>query len=156
MQVYGEASYTFGVQSVTAEPFVNLAYVAYRGDGIEERDLGLGTGLYGHTSDANTVFSTAGVRLSHDYSVGAAEGRVHGTIGWRYAFGDIRPRASFVSAQTGAFSIIGTPLAQNALVLGLGGDIGIGTTTRLGVSYSGQIAKNAQDHGVKGYMTVNF
>ncbi|MFT0892710.1 autotransporter domain-containing protein [Pseudochelatococcus sp. G4_1912] len=156
LQVYGEASYTFGVQSVTAEPFVNLAYVAYRGDGIGERDLGLGTGLHGHTSDANTGFSTAGVRLSHTVEVGGVEGRVHGTLGWRYAFGDIRPRAAFVSAQTGAFSIIGTPLAQNALVLGLGGDIGIGTTTRLGVSYSGQMAKNAQDHGVKGYMTVNF
>ncbi|MFT0891384.1 autotransporter outer membrane beta-barrel domain-containing protein [Pseudochelatococcus sp. G4_1912] len=94
LQVYGEASYTFGVQSITAEPFVNLAYVAHRVDGIEERDLGLGTGLYGHTSDANTGFSTAGVRLSHTVEVGSVEGRVHGMIGWRYAFGDIRPRAA--------------------------------------------------------------
>lgn len=77
-------------------------------------------------------------------------------LGWRHAFGDVTPLASLAFAGSDAFTIAGTPIAEDALVVEAGFDVGVSERASLGVSYSGQIASNAGDHGFRADLTVKF
>nr|WP_246252799.1 autotransporter domain-containing protein [Mesorhizobium camelthorni] len=77
-------------------------------------------------------------------------------VGWRHAFGDVTPLSSFAFAGSDPFTIAGTPIAEDALVLEAGVDFGLTEKASLGVSYFGQIGDGAQDHGFRADLTVKF
>lgn len=70
-------------------------------------------------------------------------------VGWRHAFGDTTPTTTSAFAGGDAFTIAGTPIAEDALVLEAGFDVGLAQKATLGLSYSGQIASKASDHGFR-------
>ncbi|HML28841.1 MAG TPA: hypothetical protein PKE16_08390 [Hyphomicrobium sp.] len=52
--------------------------------------------------------------------------------------------------------IDGVPIARDTLMLGAGFDVNVSADLSIGVSYSGEIAGDVQDHGVKGNLSWKF
>lgn len=55
-----------------------------------------------------------------------------------------------------AFTVAGTPIAEDAAFIEAGLDFDIAAGARFGLSYSGQIAANAREHGFKARIDVQF
>ena len=70
-------------------------------------------------------------------------------IGWRHTFGDLdsQTRQAFLAGGD-AFSVQGTALDRNSLLLDVGFDVGVSARHTLGIGYSGQMGSNAQNHAL--------
>jgi fibronectin-binding autotransporter adhesin len=153
-QAFGELGYRIDSGNFAFEPFANLAYVNVHTSGFTEE--GGAAALASASSDTDATFTTLGLRAATDFSLGGVTATARGMVGWRHAFGDVTPLSSFAFAGSDAFTIAGTPIAEDALVLEAGFDVGLSETTSLGVSYSGQVASKASDHGFRADFTVKF
>ena len=78
-------------------------------------------------------------------------------IGWRYAFGDVKPsvRQSFAGSFDN-FTVAGVPIDRNALVTETNLDYAVSSMVTAGLSYSSQIGRRAQDNAFKGHVDVSF
>ena len=82
---------------------------------------------------------------------------MRGGLGWRHAFGDVTPASTVAFAGGGdSFTVHGAPIARDALLVEAGLDFAIAPKANLGLSYTGQIASGARDHGVKASLGVKF
>lgn len=89
-----------------------------------------------------------------DASTSAAEWR---RLVTRPAFGDVTPLSTMRFAGGGnAFTVAGTPIARDAALIEAGLDLGLSPDATFGLSYAGQIASGAQDHGFKVNLNVRF
>ncbi|MGF7056127.1 outer membrane autotransporter protein [Bosea sp. OAE752] len=77
-------------------------------------------------------------------------------MAWRHAFGDVDPKATLAFAGSSTFTVAGLPIARDAAMVEAGLDLAIARNTTLGVSYTGQLAEDAQDHSFKGVLAVKF
>ncbi|MBF9234112.1 autotransporter outer membrane beta-barrel domain-containing protein [Microvirga alba] len=155
-QVFGDVGYAFSVASVALEPFAALAYVNLHTDGFAE--AGQAAALRGWGGNANTAFSTLGLRAASRFALSETTAlALRGTLGWRHAFGDATP-ASLLAFRNGIlpFSMTGTPIARDALIAEAALDLNIGASTTLGISYSGQLSGKTQDQTVKGEFSWRF
>lgn len=153
-QVFGEASYKLDAGRFTVEGFSNLTYVNLRTDAFTE--AGGAAALSSEATSSDLTFTTLGVRGSTDLALGSASATIHGTLGWRHAFGDVAPTSSFAFDGSGGFDITGAPIARDAAVLGAGIDFDIASKTTLGISYTGQLASGVSDHGIDAKLAVSF
>jgi fibronectin-binding autotransporter adhesin len=97
----------------------------------------------------------------HLHSVQRNETRDHPRFGpdqmlRRHAFGDVDPSATLAFAGSSGFAVAGLPIAKNAALVEAGLDLAISQSATLGVSYTGQLAEDAQDHAFKGVLAVRF
>lgn len=154
-QAFGEIGYRIDRGGPFAiEPFVGLAHVNVHRDGFSE---GGGTAALSVRGDGSDVtFSTIGLRASAAFRLGTAKATARGMVGWRHAFGDMTPFSTHAFAGSDAFAVAGTPLAEDALVIETGLDIGLSQNASLAVSYSGQISSKASDHGLRANFTLKF
>jgi fibronectin-binding autotransporter adhesin len=81
---------------------------------------------------------------------------LRGGLAWRRAFGEETPAATLAFAGASAFSVAGLPIAKDAALVEAGLDLAISQSTSLGLSYTGQLAGNAQDHAFKSVFAVRF
>jgi fibronectin-binding autotransporter adhesin len=81
---------------------------------------------------------------------------LHGGLGWRHAFGDVDPKTTLAFTGSTPFSIAGLPIARDAAIAEAGLDVAISRSATLGVSYTGQLAEDAQEHSFKGVLAVRF
>lgn len=81
---------------------------------------------------------------------------IRGMLGWQHAFGDTTPETAFNFSGGSAFDIEGAPIARDAAVIEAGLDFSMGKAITLGISYSGQMASDAQTHGFRGDMAWKF
>ncbi|TGQ32798.1 autotransporter domain-containing protein [Mesorhizobium sp. M00.F.Ca.ET.216.01.1.1] len=153
-QAFGELGYRIASGNFALEPFANLAYVNVHTDGFTEE--GGAAALTSASSDTDATFTTLGLRAATDFRLGGVTATARGMVGWRHAFGDTIPTSTYAFAGSDAFTIAGTPIAEDALVLEAGFDVGLSEKTSLGVSYSGQVASKASDHGFRAEFTVKF
>lgn len=155
-QVFGELGYRIAAGNFAFEPFGNLAYVNVDTDGFAEDGGAAALTGAGGTSDA--TFTTLGLRAATDFRLGGMTATARGMLGWRHAFGDTVPNSTHAFAGGDAFTIAGTPIAEDALVLEAGLDVGLSQKTSLGLSYSGQIGAGAgaSDHGFRADLSVKF
>jgi len=101
----------------------------------------------------DTTYATLGLRGAA--LTGALTAR--GTLGWRYALGDVTPAAVLAFQPGGAaFSLAGTPIARDALVAEAGLDLAVAANASLGVSWSGQFADQSHSNAVKGNFSWRF
>uniref|UniRef100_UPI003342B8B2 autotransporter domain-containing protein n=1 Tax=Pollutimonas bauzanensis TaxID=658167 RepID=UPI003342B8B2 len=77
-------------------------------------------------------------------------------LGWRHAFGDVDASRNLRFATGSAYTVVGTPLAKNAMVAELGIDWAASAASRISLSYTGQIAGRTQDHGVQARASWTF
>ncbi|MCE8022515.1 autotransporter domain-containing protein, partial [Halomonas sp. MCCC 1A11036] len=160
-QAFGELGYGIETNAVRLEPFINLAHVHTRTGSFSES--GGAAALSGASSSTDTTFATQGIRAEADLDLGLGEGedeetgaRLYGTVGWRHAFGDVTPESTHAFAGSDAFTITGSPLDRNALVLDTGLELDLTPNSTLGVSYQGQFASGMEDHGVSATLSVRF
>lgn len=153
-QLFAEAGYEIETRQARFEPFAALAYVHHRTDGFTE--TGAAAALTAAASSLGTVFSTLGVRAETDLRLGGMSARVHGSLGWRHAFGASAPTSSFSFAGGSPFDIAGVPLARNAAVIEAGLAVDMSRNASLGLAYSGQIGSGAQDHGFRATLSGSF
>ena len=77
-------------------------------------------------------------------------------LGWRHAFGDTTPEITHAFAALRPFSVTGSPIAQNAVAVDAGLALDLTPNATLAISYQGQIAVQAQNHGLKANMGTRF
>ncbi|WP_170181767.1 autotransporter domain-containing protein [Phreatobacter stygius] len=154
VQVFGELGYRLGAGSFRLEPFANLAYVSLRTDGFAEQ--GGMAALSIRAGSTGATFTTLGLRAETGFAFGAIEATARATLGWRHAFGNTIPLSTQAFAGSSAFTIAGVPIARDSAVVDAGLDLKLTGAATVGLSYAGQIARGAQDHGVKANLAVRF
>jgi outer membrane autotransporter protein len=155
-QIFGETGYGFAFGNVAVEPFAGGAWVRLQTDGFTERAAA--AGLVGAAQSVEVGYSTLGVRAASMIPIGADMVLIpRASLAWQHAFNDVRPEArlAFIAAPA-PFVIGGTPIARDSLLSEAGLDLAIGRNAIVGVSYTGQVARNVQDHAAKGKFSWKF
>ncbi len=153
-QVFGELGYSMKAGGIAFEPFANLAYVNVHTDSFTE--TGGASALTGRNGSNDNTFATLGLRAATDFDLGTAKAAVHGTIGWRHAYGDITPTVSQAFTGSNAFQIAGAPIAKDAAVIEAGLDFTVAPRATLGITYHGELGSKVSDHGVRAGLSVKF
>ncbi len=154
-QIFGEAAIPLTAGRLAYEPFAGLAYVHTDTDGFTE--TGSTVALRSGGADENVTFSTLGVRTAVALDNGPYPVTARATFAWRHAFDATAPGLALSFAATGAsFGVHGLPIAEDSALIEAGLDIGLGGGASLGVSYTGQISGDADDHGLTGSLLWQF
>lgn len=153
-QAFGEVGYRIDTKAASFEPFANLAYVNLHSDSVAETSGA--AALRSASSNTEATFTTLGLRASAGFALGTVNATARGMLGWRHAFGDVSPLSTHAFAGGDAFTVGGVPIAKDAAVIEAGIDLAVTPTAILGVSYNGQIATDAHDHGLKADFTMKF
>lgn len=156
-QIFGEVGYDIQSGNVGLQPFAGLAYVNLHTDSFTE--TGGSAALFSPSESTNVGYSTLGVRASTDFLMGSLLARVDGMIGWRHAFGDVTPEATYTFASGGnPFTVDGVPIGKNALLLDLGFSAVVHKGVSVGIDYSGEFAGDvsANDQSVVGKVSWKF
>ncbi len=146
IQAFGDIGADMGMFT----PFAGANYINVATDAFSE--TGGMAAVSAAASSQSIVFTTLGARAETDVGNGLV---FRGMAGWRHAFGDVTPLDS-LTIQGQGYTVAGVPVAADAFVAEAGVDMKVGNGATLGVSYSGQIGPNAQDHGAKGTAAVQF
>lgn len=137
------------------EPFVGGAYVGVRRDAFTE--TGGAAALASAAADYGVGATTVGVRGQTGLDLGLGlPVTVRGLAGYRWAFGDVVPKALLTFATGPAFLSAGVPIDRDAFVAEVGLDVAVAPNASLGVAYTGQTGSRAQDQAVKGNFVWRF
>ncbi|WP_457580917.1 autotransporter domain-containing protein [Ensifer canadensis] len=153
-QAFGEVGYRIDLPSVALEPFANLAYVSLHTDGFTER--GAAAALSSRSNTTDTTFTTLGLRASAPLGLGATEAKVRGMLGWQHAFGDTSPLSTMAFGTGSAFSVAGTPIAEDAAIIEAGIDFALTGNASLGITYTGQFGSDTTQNAVDAKLGVRF
>ncbi|MDN7587498.1 autotransporter domain-containing protein [Burkholderia seminalis] len=90
-------------------------------------------------------------------AIGSGPFTARGTVGWRHAFGNVRPSSAFTFANGGrSFQVSGVPIARDSAVLEAGIDANITKRLTLGLTYSGQYGSGVRDNAILGNILWKF
>ena len=92
--------------------------------------------------------STLGARATSRFELGGRR-RAAGSLGWRHATGDVKPRATQAFSEGESFTVAGVALARNSAVIEAGLDLQATRKTRVGLAYQGLLSGSARDHGAR-------
>ncbi|WP_244471379.1 autotransporter outer membrane beta-barrel domain-containing protein [Rhizobium ecuadorense] len=154
LQAFAELGYRFETAAAAFEPFANLAHVGVRTAGFTEEGGAAALDSAGRTT--STTITTLGLHTEMEIRLGRTNATLRGMTGWRHAAGDIVPVSTQAFAGGEAFTVAGVALAENAFVLDVGLDFDLSEGSALGIGYSGQVADNAQQHGVRAALSMKF
>jgi outer membrane autotransporter protein len=154
-QVFGEVSNDFRFGRGVISPFAGLAYVNLDTDGFTER--GGAAALHAEGRNSGLGYSSLGLRGATSIDAWGRPLDLHGMVGWRHALGDVTPETT-LSFDSGSapFTVSGVPIARDSALIELGADLDLTDRLTLGLSYSGQIAADAREHGVRGEIRLSF
>jgi outer membrane autotransporter protein len=155
-QAFAELGYAMGSGRLSAEPFASLGYQRYHRDSYQEKGGAAALQVDSQTQD--NFSSTFGLRLAHLSSLdNGMSVTPRMAAGWKHTYGDVgsSTRQAFVTGGT-AFSVDGSSLDRDSLVLEAGLDVGISARHTLGVGYSGEIGSNSRNHGLIGQWQMSF
>ncbi len=155
-QAFAELGYAMGSGRLSAEPFASLGYQRYHRDSYQEKGGSAALQVDGQTQD--NFNSTFGVRLAHLSTLENGMSLTpRMTAGWKHTYGDVSnsTRQAFVVGGT-AFSVDGSSLDRDSLVLEAGVDLAISARHSVGVGYSGELGSNSRNHGLIGQWQMSF
>lgn len=147
-QAFAETGYAMGSGRLSAEPYARLDYQRYERDAYDEK--GGAAALHVDSQDQDNLSSTLGLRIARlDTLSNGMSFTPRLGLGWRHTFGDIdsQTRQSFLAGGD-AFSVQGTALDRNSLLLDVGFDVGVSARHTVGIGYSGQMGSNTQNHAL--------
>jgi outer membrane autotransporter protein len=156
-QVFGELGYGFALANIAVEPFAGAAWVKVKTDAAAERGGLAALNFAGTTFE--TGYSTLGIRAAGMVPIGHDMILIpRASVAWQHAFDGAAPGAvlAFQAAPAIPFAISGVPIARDALLAEAGLDLAIGRNATIGVSYTGQVARNVHDHAAKGKFSWRF
>ena len=147
-----EAGLDLDAGPVMLTPFAGLAVIHAETDGFTETGGAAALTVAG-ASDTVGV-STLGLRARRE----AGHLGLSGSLAWRHAFGDIdtASRMAFASAPATTFAVRGVPIARNALALEAAIDARLDAQTTLTFGYTGELASDARDHGLRAELRIAF
>lgn len=147
-QAFAEAGYQLGDGRLSTEPYANLGYQYYKRDSYDEK--GGAAALHVDEQSQHNLSSTLGVRsawlasLDNGMSLTPRLG-----LGWRHTYGDLDSSTQQAFLAGGdAFSIQGTALDRNSLLLDVGLDLGLSARHSIGIAYSGEKGSQAQNQAL--------
>lgn len=155
-QAFAELGYALGSGHFSAEPFANLGYQRYHRDGYREKGGNAALAVDSDTQD--NVSSTFGVRIAH---LGQLDNGMsltpRASLGWRHVYGDVdtQTRQAFIAGGD-AFSVEGSALDRDSLVVEAGLELGVSATQSVGLGYSGELGSNSRNHAVMGQWQLKF
>jgi outer membrane autotransporter protein len=141
-QTFGELGVATRFGGVSLEPFAAAAYVHV--EGLSDHESGTAA-LNILDNNADVGFTTLGARIGSDITTGAMPLSVRAMLGWRHAFGDVTPEVRQAFDAGSAFTVAGTPIAEDAVVAEAGFDLRFSPTGVLGFSYIGQFGDGTTD-----------
>lgn len=156
LQAFAELGYAINSGKLQAEPYANLGYQRYARDSYSEK--GGPAALHVESDDQDNVSSTFGVRIARfDTLANGMSFTPRVGLGWRHVYGDVESNTqqSFVSGSS-AFSVEGSALDRNSMLLEAGLDLGISHNQNLGIGYSGQLGNDAQNHALMVQWQLGF
>jgi len=154
-QVFGEIGHKFRFDSgLIVEPYANLALAnVYTGAYAEE---GGSAALSSAGGSFGSAVITAGIRGSQQFVIGdGTKALVTGAIGWTHATGGA-PETRHAFAGGNDFTIAGTPVQGDSLILKAGLGVELSESADLSLGYSGQLGTQGQNHGLKASFSVKF
>ncbi|WP_367624779.1 autotransporter family protein [Labrys neptuniae] len=154
-QLFGELGYRIDAGAFRLEPFANAAYLNLHTDGF--RETGGDAALAGGSSSTDLGFTTLGTKVATSFDL--TEGTIatlQASLGWRHAYGDVKPTAVLALANGTVFTSAGIPIARDALVVDAGVSVAFSEAVSLGVSYNGQFGNKAADQSVRGNFVWRF
>lgn len=152
--VFGEAGYRIDFGLTAFEPFANLSHTRVSTNGFTETG-GIGA-LTVNGQVVNTTFTTIGLRAETAFDLGGIAAVARGMAGWRHAFGDTDALSTARFSSGDSFTTSGTPIDKNAALFEAGLDLAVTPDATIGLTYTGQIGTNAQDHGVNAKLRLKF
>ncbi|WP_419418864.1 autotransporter outer membrane beta-barrel domain-containing protein [Legionella sp. D16C41] len=156
-QVFGELGYNWLVNRFLVKPLVNLAYVNVHANDFTE--VGGDASLRAHSATQDVFFSTLGIREKSPLAItGAYSFNQHLFLGWQHAYNHLTPYTVFnFLPSSSPFSIAGTPIARDALLIDAGLEaMRLTNNVSLTVSYFGQYSSRVKDNGVAARLMWRF
>lgn len=154
-QVFAELALPLGSAAAGFEPFAGIALVHVATGAFAES--GGAAALAAGSNDETASFSALGLRAAVQIQAGGFLLAPYFSAAWQHAFGDITPARGLAFSSAGPdFTISGVSLARDSAVLEAGLDLKLDAGATFGISYRGQIANEAEDHGISGRMTWRF
>ncbi len=156
LQAFGEVGYTFRLaQGTTLEPFAGLAHVHVSSHDVVENASPFHA--RGEAASFDTTYSTLGAWLVSTMPTSAGAVTFKGMLGWRHAFGDVRPQADFrIDGITTPFLVVGAPIDRDSLVVEAGLNWQMSEKVTVGLMYDGAISQRAQEHTLRASLSVRF
>ncbi len=151
---FGELGYRMDLAGSAFEPFAGLAYTHLKTDRFTES--GGTAALSIDSSTMDTAYTTLGMRASHNLDLGGVMTVARGTVGWLHAFGDVDPTSTARFATGDSFTVSNTPIDRNAALIEAGLDFHLDHRATLGIGYSGQFGKNANENGFNAKLRLQF
>lgn len=155
-QAFAELGYAMGSGRLSAEPFANLGYQRYHREGYREKGGDAALAVDSDTQD--NLSSTFGVRLAH---LGQLDNGMsltpRASLGWRHVYGDVdtRTRQAFIAGGD-AFSVEGSALDRDSLVVEAGLELGVSANQSVGLGYNGELGSNSRNHALVGQWQMKF
>lgn len=155
-QAFVELGYNLGSGRLNVEPFANLGYHRYHRDSYREKGGIAALDVDGQSQD--NFSSTFGVRLAHlsqlDNGISLTP---RASLGWRHVYGgvDSEVRQAFVSGGS-AFSVEGTALDRDSLMLEAGVGIGLSARHSLNLGYSGELGSDSRNQALTAQWQMMF
>jgi len=154
-QLFGEIALPIVSGNSAVEPFAGLAWVSFDTGGFAES--GGVAALTSGGNDANTGYSTLGLRAATELLIDGLVVAPHASVAWQHAFDDVTADASLAFNSGGAgFTVSGVPIARDAALIEAGLMFKVDADATLGISYQGQIAGDVEDHGLSGRLDWRF
>jgi outer membrane autotransporter protein len=154
LSAFTEVGYTIKIAAANFEPFASLSYSHVKTDGFSE--TGGSAALTVTDQTMNTTFTTIGLRTSKDVDLLGTAAALRGTAGWVHAFGDVDTISTARFATGDSFTVSGTPIDRDAALLEAGLDLNLTAASTFSLGYTGQIGKNAYEHGANAKFRVQF
>ncbi|WP_141984917.1 autotransporter domain-containing protein [Bordetella hinzii] len=142
-QLFAEVGYALplGAQA-SIEPFAGLSWNNLRMRGFAES--GGSAALSGQAQSDNTTSTLAGLRGQWQLPDSAIA--LRGLLGWRHAYGTLRPSSTLAFDQGPAFSVAGAPIARDAARVELGADLVVVRNMTAGLAYAGEFGGGNRQH----------
>jgi outer membrane autotransporter protein len=153
-QAFGEVGYRLEMDAVSVTPFAGLAYINASTDGFTEAG-GVGA-LTAEAESVDQTYAALGLRAEAAFDLGDMSARLHGSLAWRHAFGELAQTATLSIGGSDPYSVAGVPTARDAALVEAGVDVDLSDSATVSALYSGVITESATDQSLKGVLSVKF
>jgi outer membrane autotransporter protein len=155
LQFFGELSYPLHFDQIAIEPMLNIAHVRVKSPAFKEGGDNI-TALQSESQHNQVTFSTLGVQATKNLTVQRTEVMLQGGLGWRHAYGDVRPTTRLTFTGGNPSTVKGVAVARDTAVINAGAELQVGKHARVGLHYAGNIAKKAHENSVQANITWRF
>ncbi|KWU52822.1 autotransporter outer membrane beta-barrel domain-containing protein [Pseudomonas palleroniana] len=155
-QAFAELGYALGSGRFSIEPFANLGYQRYHRDSYSEKGGDASLKVSAQTLD--NLSSTFGARVAHlsqlDNGISLTP---RATLGWRHLYGNVdsETRQAFLVGGD-AFSVEGSALDRDSLMVEVGVDVGLSAQQRFSVGYNGELGSSSRNNALVGQWQMSF